>query len=129
MNVDLTRIFEFTSSDGIQWKRADKPAVEASGESRSCIYPSVIRGKRPLLHVVRLPSAGWDLRGIFCATSPDGSNWTVDHERAAFPASRKKDRFDGRLHVDSLRVEFSRPLHDVLRSPQLAKYVRLTRRQ
>jgi hypothetical protein len=33
---------------------------------------------------------------IFCATSPDGSTWSVDHEWAAFPASREKDRFDGR---------------------------------
>ncbi|MAD79657.1 MAG: hypothetical protein CMJ50_02275 [Planctomycetaceae bacterium] len=95
MNVDLARIYEFTSSDGIQWQRASKPAVQVSGASKSCIYPFVIHenGRYYMWYGCHRPEGIFE---IFCATSPDGSSWSVDHERAAFPASRKKDRFDGR---------------------------------
>ncbi len=95
MNVDLARIYEFTSTDGLAWKRAAKPAVHVSGESRSCVYPFVVRenGRYYMWYGCHRPEGIFE---IFCATSPDGSKWTVDHQRPAFPASRKKDRFDGR---------------------------------
>ena len=33
---------------------------------------------------------------IFCATSPDGTNWKVDHEHPAFSAAPGKTAFDSR---------------------------------
>lgn len=95
MNVDLARIYEFTSADGIEWKRAEKPAVQVSGDSKSCIYPFVLEEDGRYFMWYGCHRAG-GIFEIFCATSPDGSNWTVDHERAAFPASRDRGRFDGR---------------------------------
>lgn len=95
MNVDLARIYEFTSTDGLQWKRAAMPAVEVSGASQTCIYPSVLyeNDQYYMWYGCHRPEGVFE---IFCATSDDGSSWTVDHDHAAFPASRKKDRFDGR---------------------------------
>ncbi len=95
MNVDLGRIFEFTSRDGIEWKRAKEPAVHPSGDSKTCIYPCVLRenGKYYMWYGCHRPGGVFE---VFCATSDDGSRWKIDHENAAFPATGDKEDFDGR---------------------------------
>ena len=95
MNTDLRRIYEFTSSDGLDWKRARTPAISPSGDSRTCVYPFVLKEADTyyMWYGCHRPKGVFEL---FCATSPDGSRWKINHQNAAFPASRQKDRFDGR---------------------------------
>ena len=46
----------------------------------------------------RLPKSGTEAfaKKAGKATSHDGTHWDTDHSRVAFPASHRKDRFDGR---------------------------------
>jgi len=87
-------IFEFTSTDGIHWKRGAKPVIRPSGKAKTTIYPFVLRerGLYYMWYGCHVPG-GFEL---FCATSKDGSQWTVDHGQSAFSARRDKNAFDGR---------------------------------
>ena len=95
MNVDYAKIYEFSSVDGIQWKRAEQPAILPSGDSTTCIYPYVLveDDRYFMWYGCHRPRGIFE---IFCATSRDGSQWEVNHKKAAFPSTRDEDRFDGR---------------------------------
>jgi len=91
----LGHIYEFASVDGIEWTQAAQPAIQPSGRLSSVVYPYVIRhdGQYYMWYGGHVAGGHFEL---FCAESDDGTNWTIDHERSAFPATRKINRFDGR---------------------------------
>jgi len=91
----LKYIYEFTSTDGLDWTQAEVPALQRAGTQERVVYPFVIRenARYYMWHASHLPNGHTE---IFCNESHDGSNWTSHHETAAFPASRDPDLFDGR---------------------------------
>ena len=88
-------IYEFESADGIQWRRAPKPAIRPSGEIRSCVYPYVIKRRDGFFiwYGGHVDGGRFQLYG---AASRDGSAWSVDHDRAAFTSRDGKTAFDSR---------------------------------
>ena len=97
---DLYRnVYEFTSTDGLQWARSDQPVLQPTGRANSTVYPFVIKEGD-----IYYMWYGCHLDGgtfeIFCATSHDGTHWDTDHSREAFPAAHGleggRDLFDGR---------------------------------
>ena len=88
-------VYEFTSTDGIGWTRSDQPVLRPTGRANSTVYPFVLRQGDTyyMWYGCHLDGGTFE---IFCATSSDGTNWDTDHSRVAFPASHRKDRFDGR---------------------------------
>lgn len=88
-------IYEFTSSDGLHWQRGDEPVVRPSGETRSCVYPYVLRHDSTYYMWYGCHVAGGQFE-IYCSTSEDGSNWQLNHQQPAFPSANGRDRFDGR---------------------------------
>jgi hypothetical protein len=91
----LGNIYEFASVDGIEWTQASQPSIQPSGRLRSVVYPYVIRhdARYYMWYGGHVAEGHFEL---FCAESADGTDWTIDHERSAFPAARKTSRFDGR---------------------------------
>ena len=93
-------VYEYWSEDGITWTRHDRPAVQATGNTRSCVYPDVhkINGTYYMWHIGHLKKKDGPMNlvyhEIFCDTSKDGSTWTLHHETPAFAASRDLKRFD-----------------------------------
>ncbi len=88
-------IYEFTSADGIDWKRGDQPVITPTGDARSTVYPFVIRerGTYYMWYGCHVPGGKFEL---FCSTSRDGSKWNVNNAQPAFAAADDKQRFDGR---------------------------------
>ncbi len=88
-------IYEFTSTDGLNWTQAKKAAIQPAGKQRSVVYPFVIKenGRFYMWHASHVPNGNTE---IFCDESSDGSTWTTHHMTAAFPASRDPKRFDSR---------------------------------
>lgn len=97
-------IYEFSSDDGLQWTRSQKPVLQPSGPAKSVVYPFVIRcgGDWYMWHGCHVDGGRFEL---FCAKSADGTTWAVDHQRPAFPASEGKDRFDSRYTSTPCIVE------------------------
>lgn len=97
-----SNIYEFWSDDGIVWTRRDRPAVQATGRTKTCVYPYVLKlgGTYYMWHIGHLKEPdGATVKAdfeIFCDTSEDGSTWKLDHEVPAFAASRDPGRFDVR---------------------------------
>ena len=91
----LKYIYEFTSTDGLNWIQAEKPSIQRTGTQQRVVYPFVIRedARYYMWHASHLPNGHTD---IFCNESRDGSTWTSYHEKVAFPASRDSKLFDGR---------------------------------
>ena len=91
----FTAIFEFFSTDGLQWTRKKKAAIEASGRIESCVYPFVIhcQNRYGMWYGGHVKGGMFEL---FHATSPDGVTWSPDHERSVFAAAPGKSRFDSR---------------------------------
>jgi predicted GH43/DUF377 family glycosyl hydrolase len=88
-------IYEFSSSDGIAWKRSEKPIIVPSGNVRSVVYPNVFKDG----DTYRMWYGGHIDGGrfeLFAAHSKDGSRWKIDHERPAFPARDGNTAFDSR---------------------------------
>ncbi|MFT5492144.1 MAG: hypothetical protein ACI8V5_002517 [Limisphaerales bacterium] len=91
----FTRIYEFTSTDGLKWKQGAKPIIQPSGTIKSCVYPFVVRdGDKFFMWYGGHRDGG--MFELFCATSEDGSTWKTDHKNPAFPAAPGKERFDSR---------------------------------
>ncbi len=88
-------IYEFTSTDGLDWTQAKKPSIQPAGDQRSVVYPFVVHeaGRYYMWHASHTPNGHTE---IFCDESPDGSTWTTHHQKAAFAASRDVKLFDGR---------------------------------
>ncbi|MCH9652408.1 MAG: hypothetical protein K0U86_18150 [Planctomycetes bacterium] len=88
-------IYEFTSTDGLNWTQAEKHCIQPAGKQGSVIYPYVIqeKGRYYMWHASHVPNGHTE---IFCDESADGSTWTTHHKTAAFPASRESKLFDGR---------------------------------
>jgi predicted GH43/DUF377 family glycosyl hydrolase len=88
-------IYEFSSTDGINWQRGEQPVVEPSGQAASAIYPCVIKLKNTYImwYGCHIPGGQFEL---FYATSADGTAWQTDHKRAAFAAREGKTAFDSR---------------------------------
>lgn len=97
-------IYEFTSSDGIEWQRSRQPVLTPKAPARSTVYPFVLkRGDRYLMwHGCHVPGGRFE---IFCGVSTDGSRWQVDHTQPAFPATGRKSDFDGRYTSTPCVVE------------------------
>ena len=88
-------IYEFSSSDGINWTRREKPAIRPDGIITTCVYPCVIRdGSRYVMWYGGHVEGG--MFEIFCSASEDGSVWHTRHDTPTFGASRDKSGFDGR---------------------------------
>ena len=102
-------IYEYHSSNGINWTRQDDPAVRATGRTKTAVYPYVkrIRGTYYMWHIGHMldkqlgriepdgPGGGGDYE-IFCDISVDGSCWQINHEVPAFASAGDIDRFDWR---------------------------------
>ncbi|MFT5468023.1 MAG: putative GH43/DUF377 family glycosyl hydrolase [Verrucomicrobiales bacterium] len=90
-----SNIFEFSSPDGISWKRAAKPAIYPGGKITTAIYPFVYKEKNTyyMWYGGHIEGRMFQLYG---ATSEDGSTWESDQERSAFPAREGKTAFDSR---------------------------------
>lgn len=88
-------IFEFRSQDGLKWTRSAKPVLQPQQDARSVVYPYVIRegDEWYMWHGCHVDGGKFE---IFCAKSSDGTSWTVDHSKPAFPAASDRERFDGR---------------------------------
>ena len=88
-------IYRFTSTNGVDWDRGDRPVIEPTGLTTTCVYPYVMRTEDGYVmwHGAHVSGGKFE---IFMATSPDGETWCPDHERPAFCASNDRDRFDGR---------------------------------
>lgn len=88
-------IYEFRSTDGLNWTRGAKPVLEPRAGANSVVYPFVIREGNAwyMWHGCHRDGGTFEL---FCAKSTDGTNWDVDHTRLAFPAAEGKERFDSR---------------------------------
>jgi len=88
-------IYEFRSSDGIQWKREPQPMMRPSGRVNTVVYPFVLNegGTWYLWHGGHVAGGQFE---IFCATSKDGKTWEANHEEAAFAARTGKTAFDSR---------------------------------
>jgi hypothetical protein len=101
MNVDYRLIYEFTSSNGIDWKRADEPAIRPSGDSRTCIYPFVLRenGKYYMWYGCHRPNGLFE---IFCATSPDGSD--SESTVTAYEPAPIRSASTSRISIESLQL-------------------------
>ncbi len=91
----FTNIFEFTSTDGIQWQRKAKPVIQPSGKIKSSVYPFVVQQGDTwhMWYGGHIDGGGFEL---FCAKSKDGSTWSIDHQRPAFSARAGKTAFDSR---------------------------------
>ena len=88
-------IYEFTSTDGVNWERLEPPVIRPSGKANSTIYPFVVRedGEYRMWYGGHIEGGTFE---IFYATSDDGSTWRIDHDHIAFPSTKDKQRFDGR---------------------------------
>lgn len=91
----FSQIYEFSSTDGLEWKQKAKPAIRPSDSIKSCVYPFVVRDGGGFFMWYGGHRDG-GMFELFCATSKDGSNWKTDHENPAFPAAPGKERFDSR---------------------------------
>ena len=99
---DLCRnIYRFTSPDGLEWKRDDKPVVSTE-KQQLIVYPCVLpneAGYTMWYGRSRRETIGKNHRvpfEVYCSTSIDGLNWTHHHEKAALAATESPDDFDGR---------------------------------
>ena len=90
-----SNIYEFTSEDGLDWTRSKRPVLRPIEPARSTVYPFVLKLGRTyhMWHGCHVEGGRFE---IFCATSNDGSKWTVDHNQPAFPAAADRSRFDAR---------------------------------
>ena len=88
-------IYEFTSPDGLNWQRGDRPVIRPSEPARSCVYPFVVKEQDVYYMWYGCHVAGGKFE-LFCATSADGTQWNTNHHRPAFPAAADRERFDGR---------------------------------
>jgi hypothetical protein len=88
-------IYEFHSVDGTSWTRSAQPVLRPAAPARSVVYPFVIREGDTwyMWHGCHVDGGRFEL---FCAASKDGTDWSVDHSRPAFPAAEGKQRFDSR---------------------------------
>jgi len=88
-------IYEFTSSNGVEWKRSEKPVLRPTGPAQTTVYPFVLKqnGKYIMWYGCHVAGGKFEL---FCAQSDDGGSWQVDHSQPAFPAASDKNRFDSR---------------------------------
>ena len=84
------------SEDGLHWERDPAPVVSAGGALRSVIYPWVLRhdGAYTMWYGAHVAD---DYFEIFCSTSDDGVSWTHHHAHSVFPATRRRQDFDGRF--------------------------------
>lgn len=88
-------IYEFSSTDGLRWKRSEKPVIIPSGRGQSCVYPFVIKERNTFYMWYGCHIDG-GMFELFCANSSDGTDWKVDHENSAFSATKGKTAFDSR---------------------------------
>lgn len=96
MSGDLyTHIYAFTSEDGLHWKRGSQPVLQPSGPVSTTVYPFVVKDNDVLRMWYGCHVAGGKFE-IYSAVSDDGRNWTVSHNRPAFPAAADRSRFDAR---------------------------------
>ncbi|MDG1894458.1 MAG: hypothetical protein P8J37_06100 [Fuerstiella sp.] len=88
-------IYKFHSVDGTSWTRSAQPVLRPAAPARSVVYPFVIREGDTwyIWHGCHVDGGRFEL---FCAASKDGTDWSVDHSRPAFPAAEGKQRFDSR---------------------------------
>ena len=102
-------IYEFSSTDGIRWKRSSKPVLRPTGPARSTVYPYVFQraGTYYMWHGCHVDGGRFE---IFCAQSADGKRWEVDHTQPAFGAADGKSLFDSRYTSTPCIV----PRHDRL---------------
>ena len=116
-NTVYANVYEYRSEDGIAWTRKDRPAVQATGRTQSCVYPCVLRlgDTYYMWHIGHLKKPDGPMNKtyfeIFCDTSKDGSNWTLNHDVPAFAASRDLSRFDWK----SVSTPFVVEVGDMLR--------------
>jgi len=92
----FSRIYEFESTDGLNWKQKEKPCIQPSGTIKSCVYPFVARGENGRYFMWYGGHRDGGRFELFCAESEDGSAWSTNHEIPAFPAAAGKERFDSR---------------------------------
>jgi len=91
----VASIYGFTSSDGMTWERDAESAVTAGGPRLSVVYPFVMQreGVYTMWYGCHVTGGFFE---IYCSTSNNGQTWTHHREKAAFPATRNGNHFDGR---------------------------------
>ncbi len=89
-----SNIYEFHSSDGIQWQRSEEAVIRPSGIGTSTVYPFVTQDDDAyhMWYGCHVPG-NFEL---FYASSVDGSKWKTDHSASVFPARRDSEFFDNR---------------------------------
>lgn len=98
----IRNIYRFESRDGIHWQRDPQPALTASEELPTVVYPFALRDARGYTmwfsscterFCEPLGGAVWD---IYCATSDDGRTWRRPRRKPALAATRDPNDYDGR---------------------------------
>ena len=109
-------IYEFTSTDGVNWERLEPPVIRTSGKANSAIYPFVVKedGEYRMWYGGHIEGGTFE---IFYATSDDGSTWRIDHENIAFPIDQGQTRLRRPLHFHALHREPRRPPPALLLRP------------
>lgn len=87
-------IYEFRSSDGVNWTRSRQPVIHSESAPMS-IYPFVLKEKSIYWMWFGSYTTGRRYE-LFCAKSKDGTVWETDFTTPAFHASEDRDRFDSR---------------------------------
>ena len=90
-------IYEFASSDGIEWERGDEPVIVPSGKAHEgVIYPYVLKEE----DAFRIWYGAYDESDtrfhLFSATSKNGSDWMLRHDGEAFSAHGDPRSFDAK---------------------------------
>ena len=90
-------IYEFTSSDGIEWEGGDEPVIVPSGKAHEgVIYPYVLKEE----DTFRIWYGSYEESGrrfhLYSATSKNGSDWELRHDGAAFSARDDSQAFDAK---------------------------------
>ena len=88
-------IFGFSSADGLTWAQDRHPAVRATEQLRSVVYPFVHQDGSAYTMWYGCHVEGGVFE-IYSSTSADGVAWDHHHGAPAFAATRDADHFDGR---------------------------------
>ncbi len=109
----VSRIWRFTSPDGLNWRRDAHPCVQPTPAIASTVYPCVHvhQGQYILWYGCHVPKPQGGGFQLYASTSDDGLTWTHHHDVPALPRSGDRARFDGHYtSTPSLVLEPGRAL-------------------
>lgn len=90
-----TNIYEFSSEDGLHWRRGEQPVLRPTGPARTVVYPFVLKQNGAYMMWYGCHVTGGKFE-VFAAKSSDATRWQFDHTQPAFPAAADEQRFDAR---------------------------------